>query len=89
MHDAKEVRWQHPERGTVHLAAFGRLLSVSINLSARNLVDHGLPELVAARLAEHEVDPRWLEVEVTETSAMTDPTRALEVLRRLSALVSR
>ena len=64
----------------------GRDLAVSVNLSARNLVDHGLPDLVAARLAAHGVDPRRLEVEVTETNAMTDPARAAEVLRRLAAL---
>ena len=66
--------------------AEGRMMSVSVNLSARNLVDHGLPDLVAARLAEHGVDPRWLEVEVTETNAMTDPARASEILRRLAGL---
>ncbi len=64
----------------------GRDLAVSINLSARNLVDHGLPDLVAQRLAQHGVDPRRLEVEVTETNAMTDPVRASEILRRLAAL---
>ena len=64
----------------------GRDLAVSVNLSARNLVDHGLPDLVAGRLAAHGVDPRRLEVEVTETNAMTDPARAAEVLRRLAAL---
>jgi diguanylate cyclase (GGDEF)-like protein len=64
----------------------GRDLSVSINLSARNLVDHALPDLVAERLATHGVDPRRLEVEVTETNAMTDPARASESLRRLAAL---
>ena len=64
----------------------GRDLAVSVNLSARNLLDRGLPGLVAERLAAHGVDPRRLEVEVTETNAMTDPARASEVLRRLAAL---
>ena len=64
----------------------GRELSVSVNLSARNLIDQGLPDLVARRLSEHGVDSRWLEVEVTETNAMTDPARASEILRRLADL---
>ncbi len=64
----------------------GRELSVSVNLSARNLLDHRLPDLVAERLAAHQVEARWLEVEVTETNAMTDPARASEILRRLAAL---
>jgi diguanylate cyclase (GGDEF)-like protein len=64
----------------------GRDLSVSINLSARNLTDPGLPDLVASLLADAGVDASRLEVEVTETSAMTDPVRAAAVLRRLADL---
>jgi predicted signal transduction protein with EAL and GGDEF domain len=64
----------------------GRDLSVAVNLSARNLMDPRLPELVAALLATAGVDPRRLEVEVTETSAMADPTRAAAVLRGLADL---
>jgi EAL domain-containing protein (putative c-di-GMP-specific phosphodiesterase class I) len=59
---------------------------VSINLSARNLTDPGLPDLVASLLADAGVDASRLEVEVTETSAMTDPVRAAAVLRRLADL---
>jgi predicted signal transduction protein with EAL and GGDEF domain len=64
----------------------GRDLSVAVNLSARNLMDPRLPELVAALLAAAGVEPGRLEVEVTETSAMADPTRAAAVLRGLSDL---
>jgi EAL domain-containing protein (putative c-di-GMP-specific phosphodiesterase class I) len=64
----------------------GRDLCVSVNLSARNLMDPHLPVLVESLLERAGVDASRLEVEVTETSAMADPVRAAAVLRRLSEL---
>ena len=64
----------------------GRDLSVSVNLSTRNLMDAQLPQLVEDLLCREGVDPDRLEVEVTETSAMADPDRASAVLRDLSRL---
>ncbi len=64
----------------------GRDISVSVNLSARNLTDTRLPQLVKELLAQEDVEPNRLEVEVTETSAMADPARAADVLRKLSQL---
>ncbi len=63
-----------------------RDIVVSVNLSARNLTDTRLPVLVEELLAQEGVEPSLLEVEVTETSAMADPTRAAGVLRELAAL---
>ncbi len=64
----------------------GRDISVSVNLSARNLMDAQLPSLVEALLKQEGVEPHRLEVEVTETSAMADPARAAGVLGELSRL---
>jgi diguanylate cyclase (GGDEF)-like protein len=64
----------------------GRPLTVSVNLSARNLLDKALPGQVAALLATHGVGPALLELEVTETAIMTEPVRAQHVLEELSAL---
>ncbi len=64
----------------------GRDISVSVNLSARNLTDGRLPQVVQELLALEGVEPNWLEVEVTETSAMADPARAANVLHELSEL---
>jgi len=64
----------------------GRPLTVSVNLSARNLLDEGLPNQVAELLAAHVVAPELLELEVTETAIMTDPVRAQQVLEKLAAL---
>jgi len=64
----------------------GRSLTVSVNLSARNLLDEGLPDQVAELLVAHGVAPALLELEVTETAIMTDPVQAQRVLERLAAL---
>jgi len=64
----------------------GRPLTVSVNLSARNLLDEGLPGQVAELLAAHGVAPRLLQLEVTETAIMTEPVRAQHLLEQLAAL---
>ncbi|HEV8681837.1 MAG TPA: EAL domain-containing protein [Actinomycetota bacterium] len=63
----------------------GLPVSVSVNLSARNLSDLGLPDEVVRLLHKWDIDPRFLELEITETSLMVDPARAMDVLARLSA----
>ena len=64
----------------------GRPLPVSVNLSARNLLDQDLPSQVAALLRAHGVAPKLLTLEVTESAIMTEPARAQKVLEQLSAL---
>ena len=61
----------------------GIVLEVSINLSARNLLDQELPERIEALLREHGVPAEQLVIEVTESSAMADPDRAVRVLEAL------
>ena len=57
-----------------------------MNLSARNLLDEHLPDQVAELLAAHDVAPELLVLEVTETAVVTEPLRAQQLLKRLSAL---
>jgi len=64
----------------------GKALPVSVNLSARNLLDEDLPEQVADLLAVHSVPAELLELEVTESALMTDPVRARRLLQRLADL---
>lgn len=64
----------------------GRPLPVSVNLSARNLLDEKLPAQVAEVLAAHDVAAELLEVEVTESALIIEPARAQRILERLSAL---
>lgn len=61
-------------------------LKVSVNLSAVQLEDTQLPELVQETLFTTGMAAARLELEVTETALMRNPQRALDVLRRLKAL---
>jgi diguanylate cyclase (GGDEF)-like protein/PAS domain S-box-containing protein len=64
----------------------GLTLAGSVNLSVWDLHDPALPDRIAALLRAHAVPPSSLRLEVTETTLMADPARALAVLTRLSAL---
>lgn len=57
--------------------------AVAINLSARNLQDPSLMDRITAMLTASGVDPRWLEVELTESAVMEDAQTALASLHRL------
>jgi diguanylate cyclase (GGDEF)-like protein len=64
----------------------GHDLSMAVNVSARLLTDLDLPEFVAEVLRKHGVPATRLTVEVTESTIMADPKRALLVLGRLRAM---
>jgi diguanylate cyclase (GGDEF)-like protein len=66
--------------------AAGADLGVAVNLSARSLHDADLVEEVARLLRRHAVPAGRLTLEVTESSVMADPTRAVAVLHRLRDL---
>jgi diguanylate cyclase len=63
----------------------GLALGMSVNLSARNLLDAELPAKIADLLRRHGVAPEQLTVEVTESASMVDHDRAVTVLRALRA----
>jgi diguanylate cyclase (GGDEF)-like protein len=67
-------------------AATGLELPVAVNLSARNLVDDRLYDDVVALLDAYGVAAHLLELEVTETTIMTEPVRAARLLGRLHNL---
>lgn len=58
-------------------------LRVAVNISARDLQDPGFPALVDGLLRRWELEPWWVELEITESAIMSDPTRALDVLTQL------
>jgi len=64
----------------------GLALQVSVNISARDLMNRELPEHVAELLAEHDVTPGLLCLEITESGFMEDPTHAQKVVDRLAEL---
>jgi EAL domain-containing protein (putative c-di-GMP-specific phosphodiesterase class I) len=61
----------------------GMEISMAVNLSARNLLDPKLPDQVAELLQACDVPPDWLELEITESTIMADPARAMEILTNL------
>jgi diguanylate cyclase (GGDEF)-like protein len=67
-------------------AAAGLPLQVSVNISARDLLNRELPFVVADLLRAHDVPPHLLCLEITESSFMEDPKNALATLQQLDAL---
>ena len=61
-------------------------LSVAVNLSTRSLHDADLVEEVSRLLRRHGVPASRLTLEVTESSVMADPARAIALLHQLRAL---
>ncbi len=60
-------------------------LRISINLSARQFHDEGLLEFVEMICAEHDLDARQLEVEITESLLIENMDVAVTILDRLHA----
>lgn len=55
---------------------------VAINLSAHFIDDLELPDRLTRILAQHEIDPGLIILEITESGAMADVARAMDVLTR-------
>ena len=62
----------------------GTPTAVAVNVSTRTLLDSGFADRVLAHLAAHRTPPALLGLEITETTIMEDPDRALAVLTRLA-----
>jgi EAL domain-containing protein (putative c-di-GMP-specific phosphodiesterase class I) len=61
-------------------------LTVSVNVSPRQLFDPGLVEDVSAALVASDLSPEHLTLELTETAMMGDPDSAVSRLNALKAL---
>lgn len=64
----------------------GLIHHISINLSARNLLDDSLPNQLAVLLKLYDVEPSSIELEITESALMTEPENALLNLKQLYEL---
>ena len=64
----------------------GIRLSIAVNLAMRNILDQNFPGEVAELLESCRVEPGSLELEITESTIMADPFRAMAVLKELSAM---
>lgn len=72
-------------RALVQAAAWrraGLMLDVAVNLSAKNIHDRQLPDLLDARCRDAKVPPETLVLELTETASTQDSATLLEVLGR-------
>jgi diguanylate cyclase (GGDEF)-like protein len=63
-----------------------RALPVAVNITAQDLLDSRFPVQVQGSLERWGVDPRLLELEITEKSAFTDLPRARAIISWLSEL---
>ena len=61
-------------------------IKLSINFSARELADMGTSDVVARALKESGIDPKWLQVEITESDLVDGRLSTVESLDRLSLL---
>jgi diguanylate cyclase (GGDEF)-like protein/PAS domain S-box-containing protein len=64
----------------------GAPIHIAVNVSARSLLDQGLPGKVQSTLDRWGVDPRFLKIEITESSIMADPAHALAILSMLQSM---
>ena len=63
--------------------ALGHTYGIAINLSAKNLRDDELPQIISSMLAQYDIPPTALTLEVTENAVMTDPEHAQKILLAL------
>ena len=69
-----------------HWRADGDSLPVAVNLSAHNVTSVAVTETIAELLDRHDVPAGLLEVEITETALVADPSRIVPVLKRLESM---
>ena len=67
------------------LEKLGYFLHLSINISARNLLDPGFKNRICELAAELDINLREINLELTETAVMTDPDMALEMMAQLNS----
>ncbi|GIG37440.1 putative bifunctional diguanylate cyclase/phosphodiesterase [Cellulomonas pakistanensis] len=63
--------------------AQGDPVPVAVNLSAHDVTSQAVVEVIEDLLARHDVPAELLEVEITETALVSDPSRVVPVLQRL------
>jgi len=64
----------------------GLAMNVSINISARDLMDAELPVRFASLLQKHGCSAEWIALEITESAIFDDPGHAIENLHLLHSL---
>ncbi len=72
-----QMRAWHDTGAPVHLA---------VNVSAKSLQEQTLPARLQALLDKWHIDPRFLKIEITESSIMADPAHALAIMSMLQSM---
>jgi diguanylate cyclase (GGDEF)-like protein len=73
---AQAVAWQRA----------GMALNLAVNISAEDIGDSRFDSRVASLLCRHQLAPTLLTLELTESGAIEDPARALQMLHAIAAL---
>lgn len=61
-------------------------LTIAVNVSTRDLQDASLPQRIAQTLRQHGVEPRRLQIELTETGLMETGQEPIDVLHALRGI---
>ena len=77
---------EHSAMFSSELTRAGLHLKLSVNLSARDLMDQDLPAKFAEILARHDATPALFCLEITESAIMDDPVRSQQTLEGLNAM---
>jgi diguanylate cyclase (GGDEF)-like protein len=78
-------RWVF-EACVAQLASADPAVCIAANLSARSLEDSSFPGFLRGLLQRRDLDPRRLHIELTETSAISDPLVARQLIDTLRGL---
>lgn len=70
-------------RTLAELHRMGLPISISLNLSTKNLFDRDLPDAVLSLTRDEDLDPSFVMLEITENAMMHEPVRAIETAHRL------
>jgi len=61
-------------------------IQLAVNLSTRTLLDVSLCQRLESLLEHHDVSPDRVRLEITESTLLTDPTRAIATMHRLKEI---
>jgi EAL domain-containing protein (putative c-di-GMP-specific phosphodiesterase class I) len=73
-------------RQTAEWHELGAPVHLAVNLSAKSLQEPSLPSKILALLEKWNVEPRFLKLEITESSILADPEHALAILWLLQGM---
>lgn len=62
------------------------VVPVAVNVSARQCLDHRIAQVIAEAIAMAGINPAWLKIELTESTAMNNVDQVASLLRSVDAL---